>query len=72
MKKVNEKKTFNVLDGETIDDCLTRMRREGYYPVRRIEKPIFKEIIGIHSVKYEPVGRQITFEGKKLKKSERL
>jgi hypothetical protein len=36
-------KQFEVLENESIADCLERMKKEGYTPVRRIEKPVFKE-----------------------------
>ncbi|QJI70550.1 NETI motif-containing protein [Staphylococcus haemolyticus] len=29
---------FKVNENETISECLTRMREEGYMPVKRIEK----------------------------------
>lgn len=67
MKKARNKKQFTVQPNETIDECLARMEREDYFPVRRIEKPIFKEIKEGQTVNYEPIGRQITFEGKKIK-----
>lgn len=56
------KKLFEVLENETIDQCLNRMKKEGYVPVRRTEKPIFKET---GKDQYEPAGRQTIFEGKK-------
>ncbi|PLR99196.1 NETI motif-containing protein [Bacillus sp. T33-2] len=59
-----KKKIFEVLDNETIDDCLDRIKKEGYIPVRRMEKPIFKEMINDGSLEYEPAGRQIVFEAK--------
>ncbi|GAK13348.1 NETI motif-containing protein [Geomicrobium sp. JCM 19039] len=37
------KKTFEVVDNETIGDCLARIDEEGYRPVKRVEKPIFTE-----------------------------
>lgn len=55
--------TFEVQDNETIDDCLVRMKKEGYAPIRRIEKPIFREAINDGQKTYEPAGRQIIFEG---------
>lgn len=38
-----QKKKFEVGENESIDECLKRMQLEGYRPVRRIEKPIFKQ-----------------------------
>ena len=62
MDKRKRKKVFEAGDGETLDQCLERIRKEGYQPIRRIEKPIFKEIKKNGTVEYEPVGRQIIFE----------
>jgi len=58
------KMQFEVKENETIEDCLHRMKQQGYQPVRRIEKPIFQEIRSGNETKYEPIGRQIIFEGK--------
>ncbi|RYL93384.1 NETI motif-containing protein [Sporolactobacillus sp. THM7-4] len=50
------KKTFTVGENETIDSCIERMRKEGYTPVKRVERPIFREgktgpeCIGSHCV----------------------
>ena len=57
------KKQFEVLENESIDDCLNRIKEEGYMPIRRIEKPIFIEIKQGPEVTYEPTGRHIVFEG---------
>ena len=59
------KKKFEVEENETIDMCLDRMKEEGYMPVKRIEKPIFKEVIVKGEKNYEPAGRKIVFEAKK-------
>ncbi|MFC3901196.1 NETI motif-containing protein [Aliicoccus persicus] len=56
------KKKFKVEDNESIDDCLARMKEEGYTPVRRMEKPVFKEENGETVVSHQ----EIVFEGKKL------
>lgn len=66
--KVSKKKMFEVGEHETLDQCLDRIAKEGYIPVRRIEKPIFKEVIQNGTTEYEPAGRQITFEAKSLEK----
>jgi len=63
MKK-QAKKRFEVEENETIDQCLTRMKKEGYIPVRRIEEPIFQEIEHNGKLDIEPAGRKIIFEGK--------
>jgi hypothetical protein len=65
MSKEKKKKQFEVLENETISQCLDRIAKEGYVPVRRTEKPIFKEVKAGGSVTYEPAGRQIVFEAKK-------
>ena len=60
------KKKFEVEEYETIDACLDRMKLEGYMPIKRIEKPIFKEVIEIGKTNYEPSGRKIIFEAMKI------
>lgn len=60
------KKKFEVEANETIDMCLERMKEEGYMPVKRIEKPIFKEIVKNGETIYEPEARKIIFEGLKM------
>lgn len=59
------KKVYQVEKNETIDQCLTRIQKDGYMPVKRTEKPIFKEIQEGNEVKYIPVGRHIIFEVRK-------
>jgi len=61
-KKSKEK--FEVIEGETIDACLERIKAAGYFPVRRTEEPIFAERIENGKVHYEPVDRKIVFEAK--------
>ena len=34
---------FEVREDETIQDCLQRMREAGYMPVKRFEKPVYRE-----------------------------
>ena len=65
-KSTSNKVTYEVLENETINDCLNRIQKDGYLPIRRIEKPIFQEIKEGDNVKYEPAGRQIIFEAKKI------
>jgi hypothetical protein len=60
------KKKFEVLENESINECLDRMKSEGYTPVRRMEEPIFKEIVQNGTTEIEPVGRKIIFEGKQI------
>jgi hypothetical protein len=59
-----KKMLFEVQENETIEQCLNRMKQQGYSPVRRMEKPIFQEIKRDNEAIYEPIGRQIIFEGK--------
>jgi len=63
MKK-NKKQRFQVADNETIELCLVRMDKEGYTPTRRIEEPIFQEIIKDGKTEIEVAKQQIIFEGK--------
>lgn len=58
-----KKQRFTVLDNETIEQCLERMKQEGYIPTRRIEEPIFHEIEINGEIIVEPCGRTITFDG---------
>ncbi|WP_077620412.1 NETI motif-containing protein [Bacillus sinesaloumensis] len=59
-----KKQKFEVRDNETIDQCLDRMKAEGYFPVRRMEEPIFQETERNGEIAVEPCGRRIVFEGK--------
>jgi hypothetical protein len=63
MKK-QTKKQFEMELDETIDDCLDRMKREGYTPVRRIEKPIFKEVMVNGEIIQDVERQMVIFEGK--------
>lgn len=65
MSKGKNKMSFEVQENETIDQCLERIKKAGYLPVRRTEKPIFKEVKTGSKVDYEPAGRQIVFEAKR-------
>jgi hypothetical protein len=53
---------FEVQENETIDQCLNRMKQQGYVPIGRVEKPIFQEIKRGSETIYEPIGRHIVFE----------
>ena len=55
---------FEVQENESIGDCMDRMKKLGYSPIRRIEKPIFQEVINGGQTTYEPVGRKIIFEAR--------
>ena len=60
-----KKKEFEVQENETISDCLARMEKEGYRPVRRMEKPVFQEVKEGGAINYVPVARKIIFQGEK-------
>jgi hypothetical protein len=57
-----KKMQFEVQENESIEACLERIKKQGYVPVRRTEKPIFQEVVNGKEISYEPVGRQIVFE----------
>ncbi|MEH7299194.1 NETI motif-containing protein [Neobacillus drentensis] len=59
---MSKKQKFEVQENESIEDCLNRMKQQGYVPVRRTEKPIFREVKKGNETIYEPVGREIVFE----------
>lgn len=40
---MKKQQKFKVEENETIQDCLQRMREAGYMPVKRFEKPVYKE-----------------------------
>ncbi|MBI5974755.1 NETI motif-containing protein [Staphylococcus canis] len=56
---------FKVQENESITECLARMKSEGYMPVKRYEKPIFKE--GPDG-QVEVLKQEIIFTGKKIEK----
>ena len=58
-----KKMQFEVQENETIEQCLERMKQHGYSPIKRMEKPIFQEVKNGGETNYEPIGRQIVFEG---------
>lgn len=62
-----KKKQFEVLENETVDECLDRMKKEGYVPVAKREKPIFQEVVDEKGeIQYKPVRQKIIFEGRLL------
>ncbi|MBM7553398.1 hypothetical protein JOC33_002305 [Thalassobacillus pellis] len=61
----NKKMRFEVQEGETIEQCLARMKKEGYTPVRRTEEPIFKEVIRNGEKDYEVIDSHIVFHAVK-------
>lgn len=50
---------FEVFENETIDECIERMKKEGYQPMGRKEEPVF------HLVNGEPeyLRQKIKFKG---------
>lgn len=50
---------YEVEENETIEQCLERMKKDGYMPVGRREEPVFEEVNG------EPVylRQKIQFKG---------
>ncbi|MCM3073441.1 NETI motif-containing protein [Staphylococcus equorum] len=40
---MKKQQKFKVEEHESIQDCLGRMRAAGYTPVKRFEKPVYKE-----------------------------
>ena len=67
MDNKRTKQKFYVEDEETIDDCLNRMKEEGYTPVRRMEEPILKEVNRNGKIEVEVAKQKIVFEGKLIK-----
>ena len=57
-----KKKLVHVGENETISECLDRIAKEGYTPIKRTEKPVFEEVIEDGKSTYRPIGRQIIFE----------
>jgi hypothetical protein len=56
-----KKKTvwFEVGETESIDECLERMKTEGYMPMGRREEPVFQEVNG----EIIPIRQIIQFKG---------
>ncbi|MCJ7841005.1 NETI motif-containing protein [Lederbergia sp. NSJ-179] len=57
------KKEFEVMENESIEECLERMKQEGYTPIKRSEQPIFREEHHNGSTKYIPISQKIVFQG---------
>ncbi|OIJ18636.1 hypothetical protein BKP45_16010 [Anaerobacillus alkalidiazotrophicus] len=64
MEKKLKKKKFFVEEGETLSQCLHRMEKEGYSPIRRMEEPVFHEIKKDGKLEKEVKKQSIVFEGK--------
>lgn len=58
---MKKKKTewFEVQDDETLEQCLERMKREGYAPAGRKEEPIFEKV----GDEYIPLKQRTLFKG---------
>jgi hypothetical protein len=63
---MNSKREYEVGENETIDQCLNRIKEDGFIPIKRTEKPIFKEEIINGQETIIPAGRVIVFEAKQL------
>ncbi|MET0785571.1 MAG: NETI motif-containing protein [Paenisporosarcina sp.] len=50
---------YEVEEHETIDECLERMKSEGYMPMGRREEPVFQEVDG----EIVPIRQIIQFKG---------
>ncbi|GEN57173.1 hypothetical protein HAL01_16370 [Halolactibacillus alkaliphilus] len=44
-QKKRKKERFTKQANETLDACLDRIQLAGYMPVRRVEKPVFEEVL---------------------------
>lgn len=66
MGKKQQKVIYEVQENETVSDCLDRIQKDGYTPIRKTEVPIFQEKTEGIEVSYEPIGRQIIFEVRKV------
>lgn len=58
---MKKQQKFQVAENETIQDCLQRMREQGYMPVKRFEKPVYKEN---NNGDIEVLRQEIEFVGK--------
>ncbi|BBK27761.1 NETI motif-containing protein [Staphylococcus arlettae] len=60
---MKKQQKFTVEEHETIEQCLQRIREAGYMPVKRIEKPVYKEN---KDGSVEVLKQNIEFVGKKI------
>ncbi|QDI92613.1 NETI motif-containing protein [Salicibibacter halophilus] len=58
---MGKKVKYEVGEKETIAECLERIARDGYQPVRRVEVPVFRE----GEVDMEVAKQRVQFEVKK-------
>ncbi|MGM0524135.1 MAG: NETI motif-containing protein [Bacillota bacterium] len=61
-QKKRKKERFIKQTNESLDDCLDRIKQAGYMPVRRVEKPIFEEVLENGSKVNKVVSSDITFD----------
>lgn len=64
MMMTKNKLRFEVEENETITQCLERMEKEGYTPIRRMEEPVFQEVEVEGKIEIQPIRQKIIFEGK--------
>lgn len=64
MDKKPQKKKYEVAENESISECLDRIEKDGYTPVRRMQQPYFQEINKNGKVETELAGQKIIFEAK--------
>ncbi|GEL76683.1 NETI motif-containing protein [Tenuibacillus multivorans] len=60
-----KKKRYRVSDFSSVNECVDQIKKDGYMPVKRIEKPVFKEQ---NNQDPEPVRQEIIFEAVPLDK----
>ncbi|WP_251518426.1 MULTISPECIES: NETI motif-containing protein [Staphylococcus] len=63
---MKKQQKFIVEEQESIQDCLKRMREAGYMPVKRFEKPVYKEN---KNGEIEVLRQEIQFVGKLMDES---
>lgn len=61
-QKKRKKERFIKQTNESLDDCLNRIKQAGYMPVRRVEKPIFEEVLENGLKVNKVVSSDITFD----------
>ncbi|WP_416148730.1 NETI motif-containing protein [Salipaludibacillus sp. HK11] len=64
MAAKKKKMRFDVEENESVEQCLLRMEKQGYMPVRRMEEPVLKEVKGGGKNDVEVAYQRIVFEGK--------
>ena len=64
MGKKKSKQIFTVEEHETVEDCLARMKKAGFIPVRRMEEPVWTEVAHNGETEIEVSYQRIKFEGR--------